>query len=181
MPNSRKWDENIRFDNIQSVCLISGDKNGWKQEHRKERRNRGRKEELSGEVEDSFRAALPHSVIRLLASQCHHPGDLYGGLEAYVNNKERPYVYLIKSESCYFLSFSECLIGHCNWQLTVITCWVVNTAGISTLSCAASNHNQVTEGIWKIHKIILLQTHFNILTCKLECSSQGLSHWPFNW
>lgn len=45
-------------------------------------------EELSGEVEDSFRAALPHSVIRLLASQCHHPGDLYGGLEAYVNNKE---------------------------------------------------------------------------------------------
>lgn len=56
----------------------------------------GRMEELSGEVEDSFRAALPHSVIRLLASQCHHPGDLYGGLEAYVNNKERPYVYLIK-------------------------------------------------------------------------------------
>lgn len=99
-------------------------------------------------------------------------------LEAYVNNKERPYVYLIKSESCYYLSFSECLIGHCNWQLTVITCWVVNTAGISTLSCAASNHNQVTERIWKIHKIILLHTHanFNILTCKLECSSQGLSH-----
>lgn len=100
----------------------------WLKARAQEREKEQREEELSGEVEDSFRAALPHSVISLLASQCHHPGDLYGGLEAYVNNKERPYVYLIKSESCYYLSFSECLIGHCNWQLTVITCWVVNAA-----------------------------------------------------
>lgn len=83
----------------------------WLKARAQEREKEQREEELSGEVEDSFRAALPHSVISLLASQCHHPGDLYGGLEAYVNNKERPYVYLIKSESCYYLSFSECLIG----------------------------------------------------------------------